>query len=475
MSNRSAAARILTLLGVAAVLGLFGCGSGDVGSGGTGAGWPGVAVGTVNGFGSVIVDGVRFDDRDVVPVSEVGPGQDVPTEVRLGDRVEVDFTPTGAASGLRVESALVGPVASVTSAGHFVVLGQAVFVNDNPAAGPVTQLGGGYVSASDVAAGDAVEVHGLLVAQGSSGWAIQATRIERAGSLPPFLKVTGVVDQLGGGTFKLGALTVNASSATVLPAGRSLANGQIVAILGQASSLNTVNASSPTLVASQVRIRRLPTDAGQNVLSGAIGSLDVAAKTFVIGAIKVDYSAAAVTPSNAMLFNGLYVRVSGVARTDGTLAAEVVVVRDGTSEAEAELKGTITGFNAATQTLTIRDVIVDVSHAKLSGCPAGGLTDGLFAEVEGSLNSTMVIAQELHCESDPVDGVVEREGKAGTVDAIAKTFVLTSEGGRLQVVRWTADTFFRTVTADTLDGKMLGVEGTLSNGVLVASKVKLAD
>ena len=475
MTARHSAARFRIGACVAGLVVLVSCGGGDVGSGGTGAAPYGVALGTVNGFGSVIVDGIRFDDHLALAVAETEPGKDVPSEVRLGDRVEVGFDQTDTAKSLRIESALVGPVASVGAPGRFVALGQTVVVNDDPVAGPVTQLGGGYLMATDVLAGDVVEVHGLLVPQGS-GWLIQATRIERVAALPAYLKVTGVVSELGvagASRFRLGALAVDAGAGRVLPAGSSLANDQVVAVFGQAATLGG-SPGAPSLVASQVRIRSLPASGDQAYLSGSIAGLDTAARTFLIGSLKVDYAAAVLTPSAAVLASGLYVRVFGVVRADGTLAAASVTVRDGRSESEAELQGTITGFNAATQTFTIRDVTVDASHASLQGCPAGGLADGVFAEIHGSLSNTAVIAEQIGCEGEPVGGTVERQGTAGSVDTSAMTFVLTDQG-KSQVVGWSALTFFRGVTPATLNGKQVNVEGVLVDGVLNASKVKLDD
>jgi len=476
MTTRLSAAWVrIGMAGIVGLVLLAACGGGDVGSGGTGAPAAGLAVGTVNGFGSVIVDGVAFDDSKVAAVAEIEPGKDAATEVRLGDRVEVGFDQAGAVTAVRVDAAIVGPVASVDAPGRFTVLGQTVVVNSDATAGPVTQLGGGYLLASDLKAGDAVEVHGLVVPQGG-GSAVQATRIDRRDALSTYLKVTGVVSELAAGApqFKLGALTVLAGPATVLPAGQSLANGQVVAVLGLASTFSTDATGVSRLVAHQARIKALPSAAGEAYVSDAITGLDLSARTFVIEGVKVDYSAAMLTPSTAALANGMYVRAFGTLRADGTLAATAVMVRDGEAEAEAELKGTIVGFNAATQTFTVRDVAVDGRSASLEGCPASGLADGLFVEVHGSLSSTAVVAAEVHCEGEPVGGIVEREGLAGSVDAVAHTFVLTHDSTTQQVA-WTAQTYFRDVAPEALSGKMLSVEGVVSGGVLNATKIKLED
>ncbi|WP_372524991.1 DUF5666 domain-containing protein, partial [Piscinibacter sp.] len=197
------------------------CGGGAVGSGGTGVVPQGVAVGTVNGFGSVIIDGIRFDDRNTAAVEELEPGKDVVTEVQLGERVEVAFEQAGVAKTLRVDAALAGPVSSIVNAAQFVVLGQTVEVNASVATGPVTQFAGGYMSAADVMPSDAVEVHGPIARRGTS-FVIQATRIEKKAALPTYLKVTGLISDLGSGgaaVFKLGELSVDAGAAAVLPAG----------------------------------------------------------------------------------------------------------------------------------------------------------------------------------------------------------------------------------------------------------------
>ena len=77
-----------------------------------------MAVGTVNGFGSVIVDGVSFDNRNAPVVREIAPGQDVVAEVKLGDRVAVQYERAGVASQVRVEAALEGIVSSSVSQGQ---------------------------------------------------------------------------------------------------------------------------------------------------------------------------------------------------------------------------------------------------------------------------------------------------------------------------------------------------------------------
>lgn len=325
--NRHFLSRFSTLFGrtasqlaallAAATLAACGGGEGVIGSGGTGSPL-GMAEGTVNGFGSVIVDGQVFDDRSAPVVTEVAPGVDAIAEVKLGDRVSVAYETPGVASVVRVEAALVGSVDSVSAPGRFLVLGQSVAVNEDGAAGPITQFGGGYAQAADLRAGDAVEVHGLLVHLGGTVQ-IQATRIDRRAALPAYVRVSGIVGALQTGAttrFTLGALTVDASAAAVLPSGTALANGQAVTVLALPASFTAPAPGAWRLQAAQIRIRELEDDDDglEDSVSGSVSNLDAVAKTFLLGSQRVEYAAATLSPAGWSPAEGQYVLVREIGR-----------------------------------------------------------------------------------------------------------------------------------------------------------------
>ena len=469
--------RAAQLLGNALVLAaLASCGGGDgvVGSGGTGIS-AGLAVGTVNGFGSVIVDGVAYDNRSAPVLSEIAPGQDAVAEVKLGDRVAIEDQTAGVASVVRLEAALSGSVTSAASEGRFTMLGQTVAINTSGAAGPITQLGGGYALASDLRVGDRVEVHGVLVGQADS-YRIQATRIDKLAAAPAYLRVTGLVSHLGSdGTFSLGALTVDASGAGILPASTSLANGQTVTVLALPGLLTPPHDGSQRLNAAQVRILELQSRSLEDALSGSVTHLDAAARTLTLGGVRVDYSAATLSPPATTLADGQYVVVRGTPSSTGTLAASSLSIRDAGSDSEAALRGNLRGYVAATGRFFVRDVGVDASGASVQGCPAAGLADGQFVVVQGAVSSAGVVAQKVQCEAEPADAEVERDGLAGAVDIAAAAFTLTTESGSTVSVSWTATTYFGGVTPQTLSGKVVQVEGSLVGGRLVAAKIKVGD
>ncbi len=447
---------------------LGGCGGG-VGSGGTGMA-SGLTQGTVNGFGSVFVDGDRFDDSEVATFSETAPGLNTQTSARLGARVEVE-SERGKALRLRVDAALIGAVEALQADG-FSVLGQAVRVNADARRGPVTQFGGGYTGLASVRAGDAVEVHAFVL-RTAAGFELQATRIERRTALPEFLRVSGLVSAAGSSGFQLGALRVLTGGAEILPAGVSLENGQTVSVLAPAQSLVSVQGSSPQLHAAQVRVHVLGATGDEVATSGVVGLLDLANGRFELGGISVDYRQASVRPEAGALAEGRYVQVRGTLALGGTLQAQTVRVLDGRSDAEAELKGTVVGLDAATLRFQVRGVDVDASSAEIEGCPGGNLAEGLFVEVEGRLGATGVIAKKVECEDEPDDATLERKGTAGSVDAVKQQFVLSLSGGGTLTVSWNGVTYFKNVTPVTLSGQQVKVEGRMVDGALVAKKIQV--
>ncbi len=461
-SNRWTAA-LLALCALA----IASCGGG-VGSGGSGL--ASSASGTVSGFGSVIVDGTRFDDSSVPTVREDEPGRNAITSAALGQQLTVDYDLDGVTTGVRVDPTVVGMVTRVGNAGSIVVLGQTVAVNTDPLRGPITQFGGGLTGLASVKPGQALEVHGVLVG-GNADYTVQATRIVLLGSLPTFVKATGIASALGPNRFTLAGLQVDTTGATVLPAGIQVMAGQMVSVLAAR------DAASPAidplrLSVLQVRIGKLGAEGESRTLGGVIDSIDLAAKIFRLGGVKVGYSGAALSPASANLANGLYVRVKGRVAVDGTLQASSVAVRDGRDSPEAELKGNITGFNAASKTFVVRETAVDASAATLESCPAAGLANGLFVEVEGALGSNGVVAKKVQCTAESAGVTVERVGVADTVDTAASSFSLTPAGGAAVKVRWTTNTFFSNITAATLAGQKVQVQGKLVDGVLVAQKIE---
>jgi hypothetical protein len=198
---------------------LSACGGG--GGGGTntdtppptgGIGRTGFAAGTISTFGSIVVNGVRYETSSATFTINDGAG--VEDDLRVGDFVVLKGTidangTTGTADEVTFEDAVTGPVDSINLVGSsLVVMGQNVRVS------PDTSFDDSFLPASldGVTVGQIVEVSGQFDANGD----IAATRIEPKPAGTQF-EVHGIVamhDAMNQ-EFTLGSLVIDYSMATL--------------------------------------------------------------------------------------------------------------------------------------------------------------------------------------------------------------------------------------------------------------------
>lgn len=377
---------------------LAGCGGG-VGSGGTGS--PvGYSEGSVTGFGSVIVDGTAFDDSQASVQVDHGPAGVAPATVKLGQQVEMSLSGATAAEVIRIEAQVVGPVSAVTLPGTLTVLSQTIKVNSDPNAGPATLLVG-YASLAEVQPGDAVEIHGPIRRDGAGVTYVQASRIEKLAALPAYLRVAGVVSELGTGAsasvFKLGQLRVDAATATVVPASRMLANGQAVVVFGQ-NVVTDATSGQQTLTANRVRIKHAENPGVDAWVGGVVGNLT--GSSFELNGVVVRHANAIVTPANTTLATGQYVQVRGSFANDGSFDASHVRIRNKRPEdPEVQLSGAVSGLDAVAQTFEVRGVTVGYSTATDFRPPAcrTTLSNGQDVSVTAGIVNGGVQAEIVQC------------------------------------------------------------------------------
>jgi Cu/Ag efflux protein CusF len=436
-----------------------------------------VAVGTVTGFGSVIIDGVRFDDSAATIEIEREPGAIpvpvTPRQLRIGQRALVEFfgdETNARARAIRVDSEIVGVVDSVDAAGgKLVVAGQEVRINTNTAAGPVTTFEG-YASLADVKAGDRVEIHGLPKADAGKLY-IQATRIERASEPASFVRVTGTIKNLAATTFELGALKVSYSGTTrLIPSTAKLANDMRVVVWSDTPAV------AGTLTAKSIRVKGALPAAGSAWISGAISDCTGAcAASFKVNGLAVDATKARFpNGSAATLANGVFVRVRGdLDAATGKIVATQVVFR-GQDDLELEVRGTISGYTAGangTATFTVRAIPVQINaQTKLDGCPAT-LADGLAVKVEGKVAANVFAASEVKCLPSLDAIAVEIRGTIGAVDAAAKTFRLVTLPN-LPIAYDATTKLVDGTAAQIVVGAFVEVEGTVKSGTLAATEIE---
>lgn len=462
---------------------LFACGGGGGSGGPAGGSAGGYGAGTVTGFGSIVVDGVHYDDAaSTVSLDTEASAPDAPAagaslEVKLGQHVEFEFSGDeshSVATRLRISAAVIGSVTAI--APQLVVAGQVIQVNTDPAAGPVTVFEG-VASQAGIQVGDRLEVHGLPVVVAGQV-VVQATRIERRPAREAWLRVAGTVAGLAadGSSFHLGGLKVNVAPTTrLVPAGATLADGTAVVVWSSTGAVNDA------VTAALVRVRRHPVTVTQDIrLSGAVsGCTAPCAAGFKVDGLAVDASTATFDHGSAAdLADGRWVDVRGTidATTGLVTATRVAFRRMQDDRVVVRLKGAITDFvDAANFKVRGVPVSTDASTVVGAGCPAP-LADGTLVSISGSISGASVLAGRIDCFTSPDGITVELKGVVKDVDPAAKTFTLVHLPWGVQRLSYGDATAFEGGTAaDLKAGAVVEVKGSVSGGVLAVTKVEFED
>ncbi|MBL8329181.1 MAG: hypothetical protein JNJ71_10045 [Rubrivivax sp.] len=373
---RTAVQCLLALLATGLLL--AGCGGG-VGSGGTGS----YASGAISGFGSIIVNEVRFDDS-AASVLDDDDATRSNSELKLGMTVEVEAGSIASdssgrrasATRIRFGSELLGPVATVDTAGsRFTVLGQTVQVSAETVFDE--RLASGIDS---LRAGNGVEVYALFDA--ASG-VYRATRIEPRSPLLQW-RVRGIVTALDNSarTLRIGNAVFAWGSAGSVPA--DLAVGRTVRL----PLATTLDASGRYVVSSFATALRPPPDRPEAELNGLITGFSSAA-AFSVNGLPVDASGASFPDGTAGLRLGTRVQVKGRAEAGSLIATSVSIETEAqTQERGFDLRGALTAVDSSARTITLRGETISTARPDLR-LDGGGLADlsvGRQVEVKAQLN-----------------------------------------------------------------------------------------
>ncbi len=371
------------------------CGSGGdllagVGSGGTGGSSlaDAFSLGAIRGFGSVIVNGVRFDDSKAVVTSDDGTTL-TRDALRLSMVVEVrggvDGAGTaGVADQIRVVSEARGVVQGVSpTAGSFTVLGVAVRVSQATVFDGVGSLAG-------MAAGQTVEVYGFY---DRSSRALAATRVEvRTDAISRFKShgQVGAIDSRSR-SFLFGSLVVDFSAAALVGMGAGPTPGMAVRVSGVRAPggdglwrVDRVEAVQPPDYGS----------AGTVKIEGRVNDFGSSAG-FSLAGVRTDASAA-LYPNGSAAALGEGARVVMEGRIEGGIfkVARVEYDRSEIEAPEFEVRGLVDRVSGST-TFSVRNTVVDASVAVFD---KGSLTDlrvGRQVEVHGNVVGGVLRASRL--------------------------------------------------------------------------------
>jgi len=398
--------RILITLLLAAGFTLAGCGGGAGGlastSGGGGIGGTGLtSTGTIDGFGSIFVNGVEFDtDDSEVELDGVTTTQD---NLRLGMVVTVhgrvnEDGKTGTADRVVFDDDVQGPVSAIEIGRDGDSLLLTVLGVDIIAERIVTVFDG--VSFDSLAVGDLVNVSGFV----ENDALLRATRIEKKSTDEVSLK--GAVTGLSGTTFTLNAFVVDFGNADLSGvSGGSIAEGMLVEVRG--------TLDNTTLVAGRVEQEYDASDDfddGDEVsVQGAVSNL-VDQRHFEVNGVVVDATNAVLAPASLVLANGVVVGVEG--RWNGSvLVAKEVTARRGRVKLEAK----VASVNLPQGTITLQfftgTVIVQVDRTTLlyddtdqeDLLTLGDIASGNFLEVEAIKTGNALVASRVRRDEQDDD------------------------------------------------------------------------
>ena len=389
---RPAATRLALALALAF---LASCGGG-VDSGGTGT-TVGYAAGPITGFGSVIVNGVRYDERSA-EIRDDDERLRSSADLRLGMLTEiVASAPVSTAGGvvatasaLHYRSQLIGPVERVdAAAGRLTVLGQAVRITASTVID--SALAGGVAA---LAPGDVVEVYAQYDSAAASH---VATRVQRAGDVRSY-KLRGPVAalSLSDRTLTVGTLVISyaavapADPATTLAVGQRLRIRLATAPVGAVWQATAISAADTPLA-----------DREFAEVEGRITRYTSAAD-FAVDDLPVDARSASFPDGRAGLALGARVEVEGRIAA-GTLVANKVKVEGDDDEGPEgfELHGAISAANSTARTFVVRGVTVAYDDTTtFEDGDAGDIADGRQVEVRGALSTdgTELRATTIHVE-----------------------------------------------------------------------------
>ena len=427
-----------------------------------GIGRNGIAVGPINTFGSIVVNGVRYDTTSATfTINDAAGTED---DLKVGQVVSVSGTiddngTTGSADQVTFDDSVKGPVESIDLvANRLVVLGQTVLI------GPDTSFDDSFSPASldGVSVGQIVEISGQFDASGN----IVATRIEPKPAGTTF-EVHGTVTGLDAPNFRfnLGGLVVDYSSAMLDNfSGGQIADGDFVEAKG------TTLGGAGELLATSVELESfLPGgDDGDHVEIEGFITRFVSAQDFDVAGVPVTTTGATTFVGGAAADLGLNVKVEaeGDLNANGTIVADKIDIRrskavrvtaDADSIDAANNALVILGISVTVDALTRLE---DKSSADVDPLTLADVNAGDYLEIRGSefpAGSGIILAT-----------IFEREDP--DAEAILQGFVETATDPAFTILGVTIETNAATIFRDVNDVQMSSTD--FFNQVAVNSLVK---
>ena len=385
---------LMALLGSVAIPG---CGGGSVAglsSGGTGSFTNGVII----GLGSIIVNGIRYDDSAATVNGSRASG--VQNQLKLGMVVSVQGSgvtpaktagalPTATANSISYESEWKGQITDVT-ANTLTMFGKTI----NLLGSTVFSPGEAALNTDPVFA----EVHGFVNPVDGS---LQASRVDVLSVAPSSYRISGAITALGlDSTFSLGSALINYAGTPIADRPQTLQVGMVVRV-----ELKVVQGTNNDWIATRIRsVNALADieydDDDEAEVEGSITAF-TSNSSFSVNGIPVDASHAAFELNDLAIGLGMRVKVEGSVVNGSIVASKVKLEDDDSVEArEFEFHGTISGLNADLQTFVVKGYTLNYVSSGPSATQfepeRAVLSNGLQVEVKARQDASgQLIASEI--------------------------------------------------------------------------------
>ncbi len=397
--------------------------------------------GVITGFGSVYVNGIKFETNN----SKFSIDNSIDTDqsnlkvgmvVTVNGTVNADGT-TGTASFIQYDNELKGPVSNITAYDPltlertFTLLGQTVTVNadtvfdDDENDLPLTL--------DTLVDGNVIEVSGLITDTGLTATHIegQSATFEEYVANSGEIEIVGSVTTLTGSTladitFQIGTQEILTDANTELDnlTLEEIVDGVYIEVKGTLDSYNK-------LVATKIESKSKglgDSDIDKAEIEGIISTFDDTAKTFVIQGQVVDFSSTILFPTSLSLNDGLTVEAEG-AVVNGILIADKIKQKG----KKIKIKGRISAIDLDNETITFSfnstDIIVRVNaqtELKVDGITSPTINDfyiGDFVKMKAFYDGTQTI-NAIELKTKDSDNDVEIQASVEAFNAINGTITV---------------------------------------------------
>ena len=462
---------------------LFGCGGGSnhvAGIDGSGAPVTS-ASGTVNGFGSVIVNGVRYhsDKTKFLVNGQIADESSLHTGYQVRVTGTLNSDGTGTANTIEFNPNLIGAITQIDLQNEqLVLLGQTVQITN-------TTLFDTAITPNDLSGltvGNEILVSGQINSEGL----IAATRIEL--TTQQNHQLSGVISNLNIATttFSLNNLTINYSGATLnnFP-DNQLKNALNIHVFGSLDSQGIFKAQIINFQNST-----FSADVKNADIEGFITRF-VNSSDFDVAGIPCS-SNSTTTYSNGSstdLALGSSIKVNGSVNTAGVLVAQKIEFRQQViNEINGQVSSVSTPVTGAIATGTLHIANTDIQTNNSTVYEDGG-GDRLrrfnflsihvndFLKVTGYTSGTVFIATKIERKIPLTDNPIRYEGLITQVDSNAQSIVIYGQTLYINSQTEIHGAMGVTLTAAQFLAQALNqqvrLEGTVRNGVFTATRVDI--